>query len=138
MGLVKPGGTLALWVYGREGNLLNRCLVEPAKAALVRFLPRKVVWLLALLLTLWMYLPIYTVYLLPLRFLPFYEYFQSWRRLPFRRNTLNVFDKLNAPVTHFISRGEIDEWFAGAPFAEVTVTPWRGVSWSIVATRRPA
>lgn len=132
----KPGGRTIVWVYSAEGNGLNSHVLEPIKTLLIRFLPRGVVLFLARVLTALLYVPIYTVYLLPLRFLPFYQYFQNWRRLTFERNVLNVFDKLNAPQTWFISRAEIERWFDPKDFMDVHISPYKGVSWRGSGTKR--
>ncbi|MEW6530026.1 MAG: class I SAM-dependent methyltransferase [Thermodesulfobacteriota bacterium] len=135
MNLVRPGGRLALWVYSREGNWLNWAVLEPLKTLFFRKLPRSFLWFVANFITGLLYLPIYTLYLLPIRALPYYEYFEHWRRLPFSRNALNVFDKLNAPVTHFISRADIQDWFRDAPFHSLTVSHWKGVGWRVSAVK---
>ena len=85
------GGRVIVWVYSNEGNFLNRFVLEPIKTILIHHLPRPVVMGIAHLLTALLYLPIDTVYLLPLTFLPFYEYFRNWRKLTYKRNLLNVF-----------------------------------------------
>jgi SAM-dependent methyltransferase len=124
-----PGGRVIVWVYSREGNFLNRTLLESVKRGILLRLPRSVNLAVAHILTALLYLPICTVYLLPLRFLPFYEYFQNWRKLGYYRNLLNVFDKLNAPQTWFITRDQIGRWFAENGFTDVSITPYKGVSW---------
>ncbi len=133
---VKPGGRLIVWVYSHEGNFWNRTLVEGVKNTLLLKLPRRVSWVLAHLLTALVYVPVYSVYLLPLRFLPYYEYFQNWRRLSYERNFLNVFDKLNAPQTFFLKRQEVEEWFDPAEFDEVHISRYKGVSWRGSGTKR--
>lgn len=132
----RPGGRVAVWVYSREGNFWNRTLVEWVRRTVLHRLPRAAVWRLSQVLTALLYVPISTIYRLPLRFLPFWEYFQNWRRLPFSRNALNVFDKLNAPQTHFLSRGEVASWFPPEEFRDVHISPYVGVSWRASGTRR--
>ena len=61
---------------------------------------------------------------------------QNFRRLSFRRNVLNVFDKLNAPQTEFISRDRVERWFDPRLFDDVAITPYRGVSWRASGTVR--
>jgi len=124
----KPGGKVIVWVYSREGNFLNRTLLEWIKRAILLNLPRAVNLAVAHFLTALLYIPIYTIYLLPLKFLPFFEYFQNWRKLSYHRNLLNVFDKLNAPQTWFITKKQITQWF-GDGFTDVHISPYRGVSW---------
>ena len=132
----QPGGKVIVWVYSREGNFWNRTLLEGFKRAVVMKLPRSAVRLLSHLLTILVSIPVYTIYLLPLRSLPFYEYFQNWRRLPYHRNLLNVFDKLNAPQTWFITRAQIEGWFSVAQFTDIHISPYRGVSWRGSGTKR--
>lgn len=127
---LKPGGKLIVWVYSKEGNGLVEYVVEPIRRIALRNLPPKMLLWLSRMITAMMYIPIYTVYRLPIRFLPFYEYFQNFRKLSFYRNTLNVFDKLNAPQVAFISEARIRGWFnEGVAFREVHISPYCGVSW---------
>ncbi len=132
----KKDGRVVVWVYSAEGNALNRWVLEPMKSLLIGFLPRSIVMWLAHALTALLYIPIYTVYLLPLRFLPFFEYFANWRRLTYRRNLLNVFDKLNAPQTWFISRKQIEQWFDPSMFCDIHLSPYKGVSWRGSGTKK--
>jgi SAM-dependent methyltransferase len=126
---VRPGGHLILWVYSHEGNLLNRTLVEFCKRHGLRRLPRPALLGLARILTAALYPPVHTVYRLPLRRLPYHAYFENFRRLPFQRNLLNVFDKLNAPQTAFHRRHEVEAWLPPGRFADVHISAYRGVSW---------
>ena len=79
--------------------------------------------------------PVYSLYLLPLRFLPYYQYFRNFRRLSFARNALNVFDKLNAPQVQWISRERAEEWLCAAGLVETHLSPYCGVSWRISGIR---
>ena len=134
--LVKPGGRLILWCYSREGNWPNRLVLEPFKKLFLLRLPKPVLNAVALVLTLCLYPVVYTVYLLPLRWLTYHQYFKNWRQLSFRRNQLNVFDKLNAPLTHFIPRAQVAGWFNSADFTNVHLDHYQGVSWRASGTRR--
>ena len=127
--LVKPGGLFILWCYSKEGNFLNEYVLEPMKRVIVLRLPKAVIHALAYVLTAMIYPCVYSIYLLPLRFLPYYEYFQNWRKLSYARNMLNVFDKLNAPQTHFIPKETVESWFASDAFTDVRIEPYKGVSW---------
>lgn len=132
----KPGGRLIVWVYSYEGNLLNRTLVEFLKRTMLRGALSSQLLPTAKFLTLSLYLPIYSVYLLPFRHLPFYEYFQNWRKLPYRQNLLNVFDKLNAPQTAYIRRNELAEWFTRYGFIDIHLSSYRGVSYRGSGTKK--
>lgn len=132
---LKPGGRLVLWVYSREGNFLVEWGVEPARKLFLRRLPRTVLLAVSRAITAALYLPVFTLYLLPLPFLPYFEYFANFRRLSFARNVLNVFDKLNAPQVQLLSRDRVLGWRSYADFKSFEVTPYRGVSWRINAVR---
>ena len=125
----KSGGTVIVWVYSHEGNFWNRTLLEWVKRAVLLRLPRRINLVLAHILTALLYLPVYSLYRLPLPSLPFFEYFDNWRKLSYHRNLLNVFDKLNAPQTWFITKDQITEWFSENQFTDVHISPYKGVSW---------
>ncbi|MBN2285276.1 MAG: class I SAM-dependent methyltransferase [Tissierellales bacterium] len=126
---VKSGGKLILWVYAKEGNFLARNIVEPFRKLFLKDMNRKIILFISKILTLLMYFPIYTIYLFPLKFLPYYEYFANFRKMSFCRNALNVFDKLNAPQVEFISRGRITKWFDEKEFKDVHISSYVNVSW---------
>ena len=126
---VRPGGCLILWVYSYEGNFLNRTLVEFGKRHALRHLPRPALHVAARVLTTALYFPVHTIYRSPLRWLPYYDYFGNFRRLPFRRNLQNVFDKLNAPQTVFLRHSEVAAWFPPDRFTDVHISRYLGVSW---------
>lgn len=132
----KPGGRVIVWVYSYEGNFLNRTILEWMKRLLLLRLPRSINLAIAHVLTVVVSIPVYTIYLLPLPFLPYFEYFKNWRQLRYKRNLLNVFDKLNAPQTWFIRRKQIEQWFAGDEWSDVHISPYRNVSWRGSGTRR--
>lgn len=133
---VKPGGRMILWVYSYEGNFWNRTLLEALKRWIIMKLPRSIVMGIGHVLTALLYIPIYTIYLLPLKFLPFYEYFQNWRKLSYSRNLLNVFDKLNAPQTWFLSEKDVRGYFNDQEFTDVHISPYKGVSWRASGTKK--
>jgi SAM-dependent methyltransferase len=130
-----PGGKLILWVYSKEGNFLSEYLVEPIRKKFLTDISRKNLLVLSKVITFSMYLPIYSIYLLPLSFLPFHEYFKNFRKLSFYRNALNVFDKLNAPQTQFIKKSRAMNWLPEDKFSDVQISPYRGVSWRICGVK---
>lgn len=127
--MVKKKGKLIIWVYSYEGNFLNRTLVEFLKRHVFLKLNKNILWAISNMVTALMAIPIYTFYLLPLKFLPFYQYFQNWRRLSFKRNNQNVFDKLNAPQTIFIKKSTVKKWFNPKEFSNIHISHYKGVSW---------
>jgi SAM-dependent methyltransferase len=133
--LTRSGGRTIVWCYSHEGNFLNRIFVEGAKRLILMRLPKSVLRLLSKVLTTLVYIPVYTIYLFPLGFLPYYEYFQNWRKLSFKRNDLNVFDKLNAPQTDFIKKERAERWFTENGYRDISITPYVGVSWRASGTK---
>ncbi len=136
---VRSGGRLVIWTYSSEGNGLVRHLVEPARKLVFRRLSRGTLVHVSQAITAAMYLPVHTMYRVPvLSFLPYYDYFGNFRRMPFRRNVLNVFDKLNAPQTRFTTRRKCDEWFSADHFRpeSISIRPYKGVSYSLSGVKR--
>lgn len=133
---VRPGGRLILWVYSKEGNFMVENIVEPLRKLFLKNLSRKNLLVLSRIITLLMYIPVYSLYKLPLRFLPYYDYFGNFRKLSFNRNTLNVFDKLNAPQVEFISRGRVEKWVSEKEFEDIHISPYKGVSWRVSGKKR--
>jgi 2-polyprenyl-3-methyl-5-hydroxy-6-metoxy-1,4-benzoquinol methylase len=136
--ITNPGGLIIVWVWSAEGNRLPQYVIEPFRARFLAKRSRKFVAGLARILTGILCVPVYTVYLLPIPQLPYYRYFKNFRRMPFERNALNVFDKLNAPYTEFISRERLNQWFDSRSFEDVQLVHYNGVSWCASGKKRAA
>ena len=134
----RPGGTMIIWAYSKEGNELVRWIVEPARKLFLRNLPRAAVNAISYVICALIWPIVQTVYRLPLKFLPFWAYFANARRLGFRRTAINIFDKLNAPQTDFISLARAQSWFSVERFNDVSLRHYCGVSYSMVGTKKPA
>ena len=135
----KPGGLVIVWTYSAEGNALVRWIVEPGRRLFLTRLSRPLLVRLSEVITALLYPIVYTVYLPKLTsFLPYHEYFANFRRLSFRRNVLNVFDKLNAPQTRFTTLAKCRQWFSPGRFDEATIAIHRyaGVSYSLSGIKR--
>ena len=132
---IKPGGKLILWVYSQEGNLFMRYFLEPFRKLFLLNISKNTLLRLSQLLTMIMYIPIYTVYLLPVIFLPYYHYFTNFRKLSFNRNVLNTFDKLNAPQVNFISLDRVKFWMHNNEFENIHISHYKKVSWRISGKR---
>ena len=132
---LKPGGRMIIWAYAEEGNWLMKHLVEPFRKAVLDQAPHGVIWTLSLFLTLLIWPVVHSLYRLPFRRLPYYDYFSNFRRMSFRRNALNVYDKLNAPQQHFLPRATINAWFSPEKFEDIHISHYKGVSWRASGTR---
>jgi len=108
---------------------------------LLRHLPRNVLVRMSEAITALLYPIVYTVYVPRfMSFLPYHEYFANFRRLGFRRNVLNVFDKLNAPQTRFTTRDRCHRWFNPDSFdrSSISIRRYAGVSYSLSGVKRHA
>lgn len=130
----KPGGLVIIWTYSSEGNALVRFIVEPLRSLFLQWLPRWALVRLSEVTTAALYPAVYSVYLpSATSFLPYHEYFANFRRLPFRRNVLNVYDKLNAPQTRFTTAETCRRWFNDRQFVpdSISIRRYAGVSYSL-------
>lgn len=134
----KPGGLVIVWCYSAEGNAMVKYGVEPIRKIFLRPLSRRGLVTLSRVITAMLFPIVHTVYRIPVfKFLPYFDYFSNFRRLTFERNVLNVFDKLNAPQTQFITRQRGARWFSPDRFDSATVTQrhYAGVSWSLTGIK---
>lgn len=130
----RPGGLVIIWTYSSEGNALVRLIVEPGRKMFLSWMPRWVVVRLSEVLTAALYPVVYSIYLPDATsFLPYHAYFANFRRLPFRRNVLNVHDKLNAPQTRFTTKATCERWFDLQRFlpGSISIRRYAGVSYSL-------
>ncbi|MAG52445.1 MAG: hypothetical protein CMH62_00610 [Nanoarchaeota archaeon] len=132
---VKKDGRLIIWAYSYEGNFIVRSFIEKIRKSFFSKMKRKNVWKFSKLITALFYIPIHSIYRLPLSFLPFYDYFRDWRGLNFKINNICLFDKLNAPQTIFIKKETIEEWFNKNEFKDVHIDWYNKVSWRASGTR---
>ena len=138
---LKPGGTMIIYGYAAEGNWPMRFLVEPARRIFVRHLPRWLVYVISVLVTAAMYPVVHTLYRLPIaNQLPYYKFFFDFRKLWWRKNLLDTYDKLNAPQQHFLTRKICDTWMTGKRFAQhsISVRHHLGVCWSMYGIKSAA
>jgi SAM-dependent methyltransferase len=124
---LRPGGTLLVWVYGRDGLGPWATFVR-ALLPILRRLPPRVVHTLAYALS----LPIWLGLRLPLRWS---GYLAEAREFPFAHLHKIVFDQLVPDVARYYRREELEALFAGLPLARIAVHPNRGYSWTIVCEK---
>ncbi|MBT6052576.1 MAG: class I SAM-dependent methyltransferase [Candidatus Scalindua sp.] len=135
----KPGGKIIIWTYSAEGNELVRFIVEPIRKILLKNLSRKILLYISRAITIALYPVIYTVYITELfSFLPYFDYFRNFRKMTFKRNVSNVFDKLNAPQTHFITFEKCKAWFNEARFVQqsISIRKYVNVSWCLSGVKK--
>ncbi|MBI4576907.1 MAG: methyltransferase domain-containing protein [Planctomycetes bacterium] len=147
--VLAPGGRLAAWVYGREGNGWVLALVDPLRRFLSsRTSPRltrlaaRAAGVVLHLITRGVYGPLdrHAPALAPL--LPYHDYLRYVARFPRRELESIAFDHLTAPVAHYVPRGEFLRWFAAAGLGPPLVerhhrNSWRGLARRSAAQERP-
>lgn len=136
---VKPGGRIIIWTYSSEGNFLVEYGVEPVRKVFLRKMSRRSLKFLSSAITAALYPIVHTIYRAPfLSFLPYFDYFRNFRKMTFNRNVLNVFDKLNAPQTHFTTLDMARQWMSEDRFEpeSIAILPYAGVSYSLSGIKR--
>jgi SAM-dependent methyltransferase len=130
---LRPGGRMAVWLYGREGNEIYLALVRPLRAITTR-LPHALLafvsWVLALALT---------AYVAACRFLPLPLSGYMRRvvaKLTLEKRYLVVYDQLNPAHARYYRREEAKDLLASAGFVEVSTYHRHGYSWAVVG-RKP-
>jgi SAM-dependent methyltransferase len=131
-GALKPGGRLAVWLYGREGNSMY-LLVVRALWLITRRLPHRALALLvaALYPMLWCYMA--ACRWLPL---PLAEYM---RRVmipltPAKRRVV-VYDQLNPAYAKYYTAAEAHDLIARHGFTGIRLHHRHGFSWTVVGTK---
>jgi SAM-dependent methyltransferase len=124
---LRPGGTLLVWVYGRDGFGPWATLVR-ALLPILRRLPPRVVHALAYVLS----VPIWLGLRLPMRWS---GYLAEAREFPFAHLHKIVFDQLLPDIARYYDREELESLFAGLALARVAIHANRGYSWTIVCEK---
>ena len=135
---VKPGGQMAVWVYGKEGNQWIERFVDPVRIHITSKLPKFITRALSFVLAVPLYVTLKLVYGPVQRrpglakfksWLPYADYLCAISNYSFAENFWNVFDHLVAPTAFYHSRAEIEEWFAEAGMENVGVSRRNNNSW---------
>ena len=130
---LRPGGTIAVWVYGHENNGFVRNVVEPVRRVSTRVPPpmlRGLAWPLAVGFhgaAKGVYRPLEGTAVG--RRLPLNEYLSSVADFTFRQNYAIVFDQLVAPTAAYIRGSELETWFSNARLEDVEISHRHGNSW---------
>ncbi len=120
---VKPGGLLAVWVYGKEGNRFYLSLLRP-----LRFLTKR----LPLQATRWVAKGLAVLLRCGLMVSTETSYRKVLRRLSFRHLEAIVFDQLFPSIANYWTREEALALFNGLPVRLKSMTHTHGHSWSLV------
>jgi SAM-dependent methyltransferase len=132
VGRVKPGGRIAIWVYGREGNEWIVRLVDPVRRRVTSRLPERTLYWATILpaAAIRAALPLYRPRALAAK-LPYGSYLHYISDFPLREVHHILFDQLVTPIAHYLPEAEVRRWFeradlAGAMIARHNANSWRG------------
>jgi SAM-dependent methyltransferase len=134
--MLKPGGKISLWVYAAEGNELVARYFEPFRKRVSSKLPWGLTKALSMVAAAVMWLLITALYA-PARALwpalwerlPMHDYLWYIYRLGFHTLYHTAFDKLSPELCTFITREELEAWFAAAGLGDVAISHRNGNSW---------
>lgn len=130
---VRPGGTIAVWVYGYENNGFVRNVVEPLRRVSTKVPPpllRGLAWPLGAAfhgIAKGVYAPLDRTTIGGA--LPLNEYMASVANFSFRQNYSIVFDQLVAPTAAYIKGPELRRWFDENGLEDVVISHRHGNSW---------
>jgi SAM-dependent methyltransferase len=129
---LRPGGTFAIWLYGREGNSSYLALAG-ALWGVTRRLPHRGLDLFVKALY-----PAFWVYMHACRWLPLplAEYMQRVMRplTPAKRRVV-IYDQLNPAYAKYYTRAEAEALMTHAGFVGVRLHHRHGYSWTVTGLR---
>jgi SAM-dependent methyltransferase len=130
---VRPGGTIAVWVYGYENNGFVRNAVEPLRRVSTKVPPpllRGLAWPLGVAfhgIAKGIYRPLDGTAIGSA--LPLNKYMASVANFSFRQNYSIVFDQLVAPTAAYIKGPELRAWFDENGLGDVVISHRHSNSW---------
>lgn len=126
--VLKPGGELVLWCYGKEGNRLFLPFIQFFRALGSR-LPIQLTHWLARVITAFLY-----PFLKITRFKT--SYFQEVKQLSYQNIESIVFDQILPKIAHYWSRSDLEQLFQHLPTPkQVNLEFVQGNSWHIRLTK---
>ncbi|MDE2293123.1 MAG: class I SAM-dependent methyltransferase [Elusimicrobia bacterium] len=125
---LKPGGTLILWFYAREGNESYLRWADPLRRRVTSRLPPELTLRASTLLTALLWLRLRAGGLDP--------YLRLLKERSFRHMEAMVFDQLLPHISNYWTRREALDLVAGLPLDVSHLTHTHGISWTLVARRR--
>ena len=136
--VLREGGRLVYWVYGRENNEWITRFVDPIRKAVTSKIPHRVLQPLSALPAAVLWAAIRILYRhgrdgAGPKHLPYASYLHSMRGFPFDELHVIVFDQLVTPVAFYLSKAEVESWFAGPGFEDVQLRWHNQMSWTATA-----
>ena len=135
-GLLKTGGTMSIWVYGREGNGWIIYFINPFRRFLTSKMPLSILKIVSFPIAFLLYSLCKLLYK-PLnlhfrslgRFLCYNEYMFYISDFDFNEIHSIVFDHLLAPVSFYLKKDEVINWFKSCAFQKIQVAWHNKNSW---------
>lgn len=124
---LKPGGTLILWVYGKEGNETYLKVIDPLRKYVTSKLPPRLVLGFSKLLN----LALRTVIQFPTK----NNYFKLLRKMEWEQTEAIIFDQLIPTIANYWTKEEVRQLGERENLEEMTVTPTLGHSWTLIARK---
>ncbi len=125
---VKPGGKVAVWLYGHEGNEWIVTFVSPLRRLVTSRLPPALLYRLAYAASIPLYLFIKVV---PIRSV----YLSQLKGFKFRHVHLIVFDHFLPSIARYYRREEAERLLADAGLVDISLNHCNAVSWVVVGTK---
>lgn len=126
---VKPGGSVLIWVYGRENMEIYTRFLNPMRKLMFSRMPLELVRVLA-------YVPAALLWLLLRLGLFRIAYFRLLRRFSFAHLHHIVFDQMIPRIAHYWRREEVEALMRGAGLVDIKLAWVNEMSWSAIG-RRP-
>jgi len=129
---LRPGGKIAIWLYGKEGNRLY-LLIFGSLRLITKYLPHPLLLGLSWILD----IPLVIYIKLCKKFkLPLHEYMtEILGRLSPEKRRWNIYDQLNPAYAKYYSRQEAIDLVKTAGFEDIKIHHRHGYSWSVVGTK---
>lgn len=131
---VRPGGKVAVWVYGAENNEWITRYVDPVRQRVTSRMPAPLLY--------WLTLPPSAGLAAAARIwpgsLPYADYMRQLGTIPLREVHNIVFDQLVTPLAYYLPEQEVRSWFEQPGLTDVVIgwhnrNSWRGCA-TVTAT----
>ncbi len=130
---LRPGGTVVIWLYGREGNELY-IRASGALRTVTKRLPDYMLSGIASLLNaaLDIYIPLCRYLALPMR----HYMLNHLGKVDRKMRRVTIFDQLNPAYAKYYREAEARELLEGAGFSNVRIYHRHGYSWTVIGSKR--
>lgn len=125
---LKPGGTLLVWLYGREGNEMLLKFLDPIRKNITSKLPPAVLHVLTYGVSVPFWLGLHLIR-------PKKEYYRQIRGFSFHHVHSIIFDQLLPHIAHYYTKEEAIELFKNGGLKDIHVEHTNGMSWTVTGKK---